>query len=207
MDKVQYRIEGDILFCPNTAGFYRNELQDEPISIPSPAARLLSFLIKNKGEIVEREVLLQKVWDDYGMQASNNNLNQCLSTLRRIIKGMGVEKSIIETIPKVGLRIAEDITIEEINHIEQTVEAAEKPIQKNTKCSRKINLFNILVTLVIILIVTTVVHIFHLRSYFSQNQFNSDFMGVTNAYCELPLASSQHSVPDLFPPLMSATAY
>ncbi|TQI80275.1 DNA-binding winged helix-turn-helix (wHTH) protein [Serratia fonticola] len=207
MDKVQYRIEGDILFCPNTAGFYHNELQDEPISIPSPAARLLSFLIKNKGEIVEREVLLQKVWDDYGMQASNNNLNQCLSTLRRIIKSMGVEKSIIETIPKVGLRIAEDITIEEINHIEQTVEATEKPIQKNTKCSRKINLFNILVTLVIILIVTTVVHIFHLRSYFSQNQFNSDFMGVTNAYCELPLASSQHSVPDLFPPLMSATAY
>lgn len=207
MDKVQYRIEGDILFCPNTAGFYHNELQKEPISIPSPAARLLSFLIKNKGKVVEREVLLQKVWDDYGMQASNNNLNQCLSTLRRIIKGMGVEKSIIETIPKVGLRIAEDIIIEEINHIEQTVEAAEKPIQKKTQCSRKVNLFNILVTLVIILIVTTVVHIFHLRSYFSQNQFNSDFMGLSNAYCALPLASSQPSVPDIFSSLMSETAY
>ncbi len=207
MKKVQYRIEGDIFFCPNTVGFYHNGFKDELVSISSSAARLFTFLIKNKGEIVEREVLLQKVWDDYGLQASNNNLNQCLSTLRRIIKSMGVEKNIIETIPKVGLRIADDVTIEEINDIQKTVKTTKKPAKEHRKGWRKINLIYSLFTLVIILIVTTLVHIFHLYSHYGQRQFKNDFMGLTNTQCEVPVSSSLNTFPDLLPPLISNTVY
>jgi DNA-binding winged helix-turn-helix (wHTH) protein len=182
MTKPQYLIEGDVLFCPNSVGFYHQEVQEEIVSISSSAARLFSFLIKNKGEIVEREVLLQRVWDDYGLQASNNNLNQCLSTLRRIIKSMGIDKNIIETIPKVGLRIASDVAIEEVS-INQDV--PELPAEEKRKFLKRVNITYVLIALVIILALTTLVHIFHIYKHYYQPDANYTAMTVNDTACEL----------------------
>lgn len=115
MSQVIYRIEDSVIFSPEDTGLYQHNQTDSIVAISSAAARLFTLLIKNRGNIVERDTILEKVWDEYGLQASNNNLNQCLSTLRRIIKNMGIDKNIIETIPKVGLRISHAIQIEEIN--------------------------------------------------------------------------------------------
>ncbi|MFI8418144.1 transcriptional regulator [Serratia sp. NPDC078593] len=115
MSHVIYRIEDSIIFCPKSIGFYQQSLASEHVAISAAAARLFTLLIKHKGEVVERDTILTKVWDDHGLQASNNNLNQCLSILRRIIKTMGVEKNVIETIPKVGLKIANDVLIEALS--------------------------------------------------------------------------------------------
>lgn len=188
MEKVQYRIEGNILFCPNNVGFYHDGFYDELVAISSPAARLFSFLIERKGEIVDRDVLLQKVWEDYGLQASNNNLNQCLSTLRRIIKSMGIEKNIIETVPKVGLKIAEDAVIEEINDNQNRVTTTEKTTKKKKSYWIKTNLLYTLITLVIILIVTTSMHIFHIYSHVSHRQFKNDFLELVKNHCEMPVS-------------------
>ncbi|VTR59434.1 Transcriptional regulatory protein, C terminal [Serratia fonticola] len=127
------------------------------------------FLLKIKEKLFEREVLLQKVWDDYGLQASNNNLNQCLSTLRRIIKSMGIDKNIIETIPKVGLRIASDVAIEEIA-INQG--EPELPRKEKKNFLSKVKITYVLIALVIILTVTTVVHIFHIYQHYYQSDAN-----------------------------------
>ncbi|UAN65187.1 winged helix-turn-helix domain-containing protein [Serratia sp. JSRIV006] len=194
MTKPQYLIEGDVLFCPNSVGFYHQELQEEIVTISSSAARLFSFLIKNKGEIVEREVLLQKVWDDYGLQASNNNLNQCLSTLRRIIKSMGIDKNIIETIPKVGLRIASDVAIEEIA-INQG--EPELPRKEKKNFLSKIKITYVLIALVIILTVTTVVHIFHIYQHYYQSDANYTAMTWNSPGCELTADPSVGHMPKL----------
>ncbi|WP_431222650.1 winged helix-turn-helix domain-containing protein [Serratia sp. L9] len=189
MEKVQYRIEGDILFCPNNVGFYHDGFYEELVSISSPAARLFSFLIERKGEVIDRDVLLQRVWEDYGLQASNNNLNQCLSTLRRIIKSMGIEKNIIETIPKVGLKIADDAVIEEINDTQNTTPTTEEPPKETKSRGIKINLLYTLITLVIILIVITSMHIFHIYSYISHRQFKNDLLELVKNNCEIPVSS------------------
>lgn len=164
----------------------------------------LPFSLKNKGEIVEREVLLQKIWDDYGLQASNNNLNQCLSTLRRIIKSMGVEKNIIETIPKVGLRIANDTLIEVIDNIHETVTTEAMPAKEKPKGWRKIKFAYGLITLVIIFTVTTSLHVFHLYGHYSHRHYINNFMELANAHCEAQVSPAQAPCSDLFSP---ATPY
>lgn len=198
MNKVQYRIEEGIFFCPNSVGFYHEKFEDEIVSISSPAARLFSFLIKNKGEIVKREVLLSKVWDDYGMQASNNNLNQCLSTLRRIIKNMGINKNIIETIPKVGLRIASDVAIEEINTVQEKPEITAPSKKEKRKGWNRINLIHCLITLVIVLITTTLVHFFHTYNHYQHAHANNGFIKSSNILCETPTSLTANTVPEWF---------
>ncbi|MGL5386517.1 MAG: winged helix-turn-helix domain-containing protein [Serratia sp. (in: enterobacteria)] len=204
MTKPQYRIEGDVLFCPNSVGFYHQDLQEEIVTISSSAARLFSFLIKNKGEIVEREVLLQRVWDDYGLQASNNNLNQCLSTLRRIIKSMGIDKNIIETIPKVGLRIANNVAIEEIS-IKQ--EEPEPPRNDKKNFLKKVNITYVLIALVIILAVTTAVHIFHIYQHYYQSNANFTAMIANEAVCEVAATPSVANTAKFASLLTPAVAY
>jgi DNA-binding winged helix-turn-helix (wHTH) protein len=204
MTKPQYLIEGDVLFCPNSVGFYHQELQEEIVTISSSAARLFSFLIKNKGEIVEREVLLQRVWDDYGLQASNNNLNQCLSTLRRIIKSMGIDKNIIETIPKVGLRIASDVAIEEIS-INQG--EPELPRTQKKKLLKRVNITYVLIALVIILVLTTMVHIFHIYKHYYQPDANYTAMAMNDPLCELATATSESNISRFSSLLTPAVAY
>lgn len=204
MTKPQYRIEGDVLFCPNSVGFYHQDLQEEIVTISSSAARPFSFLIKNKGEIVEREILLQRVWDDYGLQASNNNLNQCLSTLRRIIKSMGIDKNIIETKPKVGLRIASDVAIEEIS-----IKQDEPELSQNAKKNyfKKVNITYVLIALVIILAVTTGVHIFHIYQHFYKSDANFTAMLANEAVCEVAATPSVGNIPKFASLLTPAAAY
>lgn len=88
------------------------EFPDEPISISNPSKRLLLLLITHHGEPVGREVIFKKVWDDYGMVSGNNNLNQCVSKLRRVIKNLGIEDEVIVTVPKVGFMLRYEIRVE-----------------------------------------------------------------------------------------------
>ncbi|MGO4744128.1 winged helix-turn-helix domain-containing protein [Serratia quinivorans] len=186
MKTVQYRIEGDIFFCPNTLGFYHQAVRHEIVSISAAAARLFAFLLQNRGEIVERDILLKKVWDDYGMQSSNNNLNQCLSTLRRIIKTMGVDKNIIETIPKIGLRIADDVDIEEIVEQAKTAPVVENKKRNSGRSRRKNPLLYGLMLLVALLAIVTTVHTLHLYNHYKSNHFYNDYRLVSNENCEAP---------------------
>lgn len=201
--KTQYLIEGDIIFCPNTICFYHNNLKKERIPITSSAARLLYFLIKNNGEIMKREELLERVWDDYGLQASSNNLNQCLSTLRRIIKSLGIDKNIIETIPKVGLRIASDIVIEEIVLTQEQPIIEDTPQKVKKKNRDKKTLIYSMMMLASILMTTTLVNIFYIYNHYNQQNSKYDTTGLVQTQCEMPLSSTSTigTTPDFIFPL------
>lgn len=80
---MKYRFNDHILFDADTRTLSPTDFSDDPISISSPSKRLLLLLIAHHGEAVGRELIFKKVWDDYGMVSSNNNLNQCVSKLRR----------------------------------------------------------------------------------------------------------------------------
>ncbi|MBH3107635.1 winged helix-turn-helix domain-containing protein [Serratia ureilytica] len=109
---MKYRFNDHILFDADTRTLSPIDFSDDPISISSPSKRLLLLLIAHHGEAVGRELIFKKVWDDYGMVSSNNNLNQCVSKLRRVIKNLGVEDEVIATVPKVGFMLRDEITIE-----------------------------------------------------------------------------------------------
>lgn len=109
---MKYRFNDRVLFDGDSGTLGPSDFSDEPTSISNPAKRLLLLLIANYGKPVEREVIFKKVWDDYGMISSNNNLNQCVSKLRRVLKVMGIDDEVIVTVPKIGFMLRREIQVE-----------------------------------------------------------------------------------------------
>lgn len=54
-----------------------------------PSARLLSLFIRNNNVLLMRERLLNDVWVEHGLKASNNNLNNYVSGLRKSLAQFG----------------------------------------------------------------------------------------------------------------------
>jgi DNA-binding winged helix-turn-helix (wHTH) protein/TolB-like protein/Flp pilus assembly protein TadD len=91
--------------------------QGHPISLPPKAFDTLVLLIENSGRLLEKEILIQRLWPDSSVE--ENSLSQCIYLLRR---ALGEEHSTgqnqyIETVPRHGYRfiaavreIAEDIS-------------------------------------------------------------------------------------------------
>lgn len=73
------------------------------IALLKPTSRLLSLFIKNNNKLLLRERLLNDVWVDYGLKASNNNLNNYVSGLRKSLAQFGAEE-IIVTYPRQGFK-------------------------------------------------------------------------------------------------------
>lgn len=78
-----------------------------------PSARLLSLFIRNNNVLLMRERLLNDVWVEHGLKASNNNLNNYVSGLRKSLAQFG-EETLIVTYPRQGFKFTADI-IQEIN--------------------------------------------------------------------------------------------
>lgn len=58
------------------------ENDNTEIILPVSAARLLSLLLQKNNEQLSRNEILEKVWEQYGLVASNHNLNRNVSILQ-----------------------------------------------------------------------------------------------------------------------------
>lgn len=68
---------------------FRNE---QEISLTSTEFELMRILISNKGMLMKREVLLQKIWDNSGNFVENNTLNVVMSRLKSKLGTYGMER-------------------------------------------------------------------------------------------------------------------
>lgn len=109
---MKFIMNKQIIFDSDMSTLGLEGSQDELIQISNPTKRLLLLLIAHKGEAIKREVIFKKVWDDYGMVSSNNNLNQCVSKLRKIMKNLGMDEEVIVTVPKIGFMLHQHVDIE-----------------------------------------------------------------------------------------------
>lgn len=109
---MKYKFNDTVIFDADAGTLGPSNLSDDPIPISNPTKRLLLLLMAHHGEPVNREVIFKKVWDDYGMISSNNNLNQCVSKLRRVLKVMGIDDEVIATVPKLGFMLRQELLIE-----------------------------------------------------------------------------------------------
>ncbi len=67
---------------------------------------ILCILARNEGKLVSREVLISKIWNNYG--SADDGLNQGISFLRKALAD--TNKQIIETVPKKGYILHATIT-------------------------------------------------------------------------------------------------
>jgi DNA-binding winged helix-turn-helix (wHTH) protein len=83
----------------NTETGLRTKLEPRLIEI-------LQILAKNEGKLVSREMLISKIWNNYG--GAEDGLNQGISILRKALAD--TNKQIIETIPKKGYILHATVT-------------------------------------------------------------------------------------------------
>lgn len=61
-------------------------------------------MVISKNEVLNRDYLVKRVWEDYGFTSSNNSLYVAVSEIRKAFSSLGKSPQIITTIPKVGFR-------------------------------------------------------------------------------------------------------
>ncbi|UHM93653.1 winged helix-turn-helix domain-containing protein [Rahnella victoriana] len=86
----------------------------EIVNLSIPAARLLDEFARSGGRELTREYLMENVWEIHGLQATDGNLRQYISILRRNLALLGCPEFIV-TIPKVGFKANPDIPVVMLN--------------------------------------------------------------------------------------------
>jgi DNA-binding winged helix-turn-helix (wHTH) protein len=94
-----------------------------PVPLTAKVFDTLLHLVQRSGHVVEKEELMRAIWPDTVVE--ENNLNQNISTLRRVLGQNQAENRYIVTIPGRGYRFVGNLT----NRSEpaQQISAAEKP--------------------------------------------------------------------------------
>jgi TolB-like protein/DNA-binding winged helix-turn-helix (wHTH) protein/Tfp pilus assembly protein PilF len=95
----------------------------ELVKLTPKAFETLLALVEQRGKTIEKDELLHKVWA--GTVVEENNLNQCITALRKSLGDSREKSEYIATIPGVGYRF-----VAEVREVEPI--AAEKPDPINT---------------------------------------------------------------------------
>jgi DNA-binding winged helix-turn-helix (wHTH) protein/TolB-like protein len=77
--------------------------QGELVPLTPKAIEVLCLLVESRGNLVEREEILEKVWRDTFVE--EGNLNHAISALRKALGGDGI----IQTVPRRGYRFSAEI--------------------------------------------------------------------------------------------------
>jgi DNA-binding winged helix-turn-helix (wHTH) protein/Tol biopolymer transport system component len=81
----------------------------EPVPLPSRAFETLRYLVERSGELVEKASLMKAVWPRVVVE--ENNLSQCIFTLRRVLGEEAGERRFILTIPGRGYKFVAPVTV------------------------------------------------------------------------------------------------
>lgn len=101
---MNYIIELDVFFAPEDKTLSLSNDRNNSVSLSNQANRLLLEMVISKNEVLNREDLIKRVWEDYGFTSSNNSLYVAVSEIRKAFSSLGKNPQIITTIPKVGFR-------------------------------------------------------------------------------------------------------
>lgn len=128
---MEYLIDGIVIFRVDENVLINNENVEQKIELTLTVSRLLHLLVCHHGEVLPRENIFKHVWEDYGLDASNNSLNQYISLLRSAFRTMGMHGDIIQTVPRIGFILSAKLIILErgaekkSSHLNQCTEREE----------------------------------------------------------------------------------
>lgn len=80
----------------------------------STASRCLHVLITNVGKVVTHTSLYEAGWERQGKEVTPNTLYQTISELRKQLNNAGFKNNIIQTLPRQGWSISNDVVVTEI---------------------------------------------------------------------------------------------
>ena len=80
-----------------------------PVTISSKVFEALIILVRNHGQVVDKDALMQTIWPDTAVE--EGNLHQCVSSLRRALGERADERRFIATIPGRGYSFVATVRI------------------------------------------------------------------------------------------------
>src|SRR4030095_2156370 len=100
-------------FCPFSFSVNQRVLarEGEMISLAPKASEILLVLLRNAGELVEKDELMKAVWPDSFVE--EGNLSQNIFTLRRALGDHRTEAQYIETVVRRGYRFIAPVKLQE----------------------------------------------------------------------------------------------
>ncbi|HEY4466493.1 MAG TPA: winged helix-turn-helix domain-containing protein [Klebsiella sp.] len=110
---MRYNIHGRLIYDA-TDGTLTLPGSNEANSQLSITANALLWFFLRRTEVVSRDEVLKKVWDDNGLTSSNSNLNQYLSILRKTFRHYDIDNIII-TVSRGLLQLNPDLTIVQLD--------------------------------------------------------------------------------------------
>src|SRR5262249_53277690 len=80
-----------------------------PVPLPSRAFETLKYLVERGGELVDKTALMKAVWPRAVVE--ENNLSQCIVTLRRALGEAAGERRFILTVPGRGFKFVAPVNV------------------------------------------------------------------------------------------------
>ena len=102
---------GEWLVRPTLA---RIERGSEALHVAPRSMAVLVHLAEARGRVLSRNEILDAVWP--GMAVTQDALSQCIVELRKAFRDDAKHAAVIETIPKVGLRLVAPVALAESQH-------------------------------------------------------------------------------------------
>lgn len=131
-----YIINGNLRFDSEEC-LLSNKLTHKTLTVSTISSRLFCELLKNPAGVT-REHLLTAVWSEHGLTASNNNLNNHISILRKHLEELAGLHDLIKTVPKKGFALNRNHKIALVEGEEQAAEAVEEPLVEKKRSLRPI---------------------------------------------------------------------
>lgn len=114
-----FMLSNSLVFDPNTQKLSLAGQPESAVKLSAPAVRLLLEFIRNREKELSRDMLITRVWQDFGYTPSGNNLNKAVSEIRKAFQSLGVHTSPIVTLPGKGFYFDTDVVAQK--HLDKTV--------------------------------------------------------------------------------------
>ncbi|HGW4593375.1 winged helix-turn-helix domain-containing protein [Proteus mirabilis] len=187
---MNYLINDSIIYDSKLGLLYIDAMENA-IKLTTTLNRLLLVLIQNNNEVLDREILLKRVWEEHDQVVSDNNLNSSISVLRRHLSSLS-HIEIITTIPKVGIKFSAIINnIDETDSKEKVsiAPSIEQPIEKDKVLNSYILNNKYLEIGLIAIIIFCLVYLF--KNYFFTTRIEYPVVGQIDQ-CTIRYINSYH---------------
>ncbi|CAI1148154.1 winged helix-turn-helix domain-containing protein [Serratia liquefaciens] len=133
-------IEKDVVYDSSTATL-SNISSNKSITLTAPSNECLLIILTHGENVTTQKYLFEQVWEAHGLPINNNTFYQNISIIRKAFRFIGMEKQVIVTIPRRGIKVAGDVSISEFNGNKQVV--VTEGVSEKTKPPRKYNADNL----------------------------------------------------------------
>ena len=128
VDMGQLLIDEHLVFDENNFLLFRvDAANEEPLRIGAIASRCLAMLLRSDGSVVRKRELMAGAWGQYGLEVTDNSLAQVVRQLRLALEKLQPDREFIQTLPRIGYKLADGVKVEELPAAANTAAARYAP--------------------------------------------------------------------------------